>query len=249
MADASLGSRSSHRCCAWKRRISCHAAADEYSSISWYKKSFSWAYLAFLRSVPSQGEGNLSQGGPWAVWVLRDTHLRHPFKGSCLGSDKPSWRTRAPAHPAKTHFWSHQKPRDFTASLPVLSHQLSLMHILISHLSNQAIQITGFIRGNAWHVFWFQEEKNSSWAYFQCFKDILILQWSKNRNGLINTVQFHSCADRLIYVLVSLCFLFLNSWLVWASWKNKNYFESSITRKLMTNQPPPDRAVIILETA
>lgn len=112
---------------------------------------------------------------------------------------------------------------------------LSLMHILISHLGSQAIQSTDFVWGNAQHVFEFQEETHVSWAYFQYFEDILILQWSKNRSGLIKIVQFHSCTDQVIYVLVSLWFLFLNSWFIWARQRSKNDFESSVMRKLTTN--------------
>lgn len=79
------------------------------------------------------------------------------------------------------------------------------------------------------------KKKHASWAYFQYFEDVLILQWSKNRSGLIKIVQFHSCTDQLIYVLVSLWFLFLNSWFIWARQRSKNYFESSVMRKLTTN--------------
>lgn len=77
--------------------------------------------------------------------------------------------------PAQTHFPSPQEPRDFTPHEKVPIHPLSLIHILISHLSNQAIQTTDFVWGNAEHVFRFQEETHASWAYFQYFEDILIL--------------------------------------------------------------------------
>lgn len=155
------------------------------------------------------------------------------FLGKLLGIwYTPVWRMTASAHPGKTHIWSPQKPGDFTASVTALSHQLSLMHILISHLSNQAIQIRGFIWGNTWHVSWFQEEEKLLLSIISRFWRH-ILQWSKNRNGLIKAMRLHSCADQLIYVLVSLCFLFLNSCFAWASWRKRNDFEWSVT-----NQPP-----------
>lgn len=158
-----------------------------------------------------------------------DTHGQTLFGIRCT-----AWGTAARVCPAKTLTCSLQKPRDFTPHVKVPSHPLSLIHILISHVSKQAIQITDFVWGNAQHVFGFQKETHASWAYFQYFEDILILQWSKNRSGLTKIVQFHSCTDQLIYVLVSLWFLFLNSWFIWATRRSKN-LESSVMRKLTTN--------------
>lgn len=145
----------------------------------------------------------------------------------CLGDSSPSL-------PCQDSHLQCAEVRAFTPHVKVPNHPLSLIHILISHLSKQAIQITDSVWGNAQHVFGFQEETHASWAYFQYFEDILILQWSKNRNALIKIVQFHSCTDQLIYVLVSLWFLFLNSWFIWATRRSKN-FESSVMRKLTTN--------------
>lgn len=149
--------------------------------------------------------GNVSQGGPQTVCLSRDwdTHGRTLF-----GIKYTIWGTTARVCPAKTHTWSLQKPRDFIPHMKLPSHPLSFIHILISHLSKQAIQITDFLWSNAQHIFRLQQETHASWAYFQYFEDILTLQWSKNRSGLIKIVQFHSCTDQLIYVLASCDFYF-----------------------------------------
>lgn len=201
--------------------------------------------LALCVHVQEQKNPLSTRGNPSAGWGQSLEII--PTQTVCLSRDWDThgqtlcgirctaWRTTAPVCPANTHIWSPQKPRDFTPHLKVPSHPLSLMHILISHLSNQAIQITDFVWGNAQQVLGFQEETHASWAYFKYFEDILTLQWSKNRSGLIKIVQFHSCTDQLIYALVSLWFLFLNSWFIWARRRSKYDFESSAMRKLTTN--------------
>lgn len=183
------------------------------------------SYLLVLLRVMAK-HGNLSHQLCLHLW----DSPRHSFKGSYWGFDTSALgRITAWVCSAKTCIWSPQKPRDFTPPVMVLSHPPSLMHILISHLSNQAIQSTDFSWGNAQRVFGFQEEKHSSWAHVQYFEDILILQWSKNRNGLIQTVQFHSYTDQLSWTTSVLSFQTAGS-------RNNNYFGSSVTRKLRTNE-------------
>lgn len=186
------------------------------------------------RSSPSPEWGQSLEMFLRAAHKLCLSRVWHSHGWMLFGIRCTAWRMRAWVSPAKTHTWSPQKPKVSTLDVKVPSHPLSLIHILLSHLSNQAIQITDFVWGNA-HVFEFQEKTHASWAYFQYFEDILILQWSKNRSRLTKIVQFHSCTDQLIYVLDSLCFLFLNSWFIWARWRSKDYFESSVMRKLTTN--------------
>lgn len=114
------------------------------------------------RSSPSLGWGQSLEMFLRVAHHVCLSRVWHMHGWTLFGIKCTTWRTRTWVCPANTHVWSSQKPRDSTSHMKVPSHPLSLTHIPVSRLSNQAIQITHFVWGNAQHVFRFQEETHAS---------------------------------------------------------------------------------------